>query len=207
MIQIIICDDHLLINDWLKSWLLKNPNLSVIGEASNGHEVIDLLNNGLVPDILLLDIKMEPMNGYDTAKYVYDNFKEVGIICISVFSEPLAITKIAACGARAYVDKNKVHANLYNAIMGVYQNGYFANEWLTKEQIEYAIANPTDFSFTEDEKKYIQQMSTDLPYKAIAAKNKMTIHQFELKRKELFARFCAKTRAKVIDLAHRTGLL
>ena len=79
--KIILADDHILLRDALANLINNFEEFEVIAKAANGSEVIKLLKNGLQPDILLMDLNMPIIDGYETAKLLRSEERRVGKEC------------------------------------------------------------------------------------------------------------------------------
>jgi two-component system invasion response regulator UvrY len=118
VIKIIIVDDHELV---LRSWkelLENNPRFRVTAtclDAANALQAIEKLH----PDIVLADIKMEPVNGFELTKKVVENWPSVCVIGFSVHDKPLYAKKIIALGGKGYITKTSTLEEINKAIESV----------------------------------------------------------------------------------------
>ncbi len=127
-IQILIVDDHQIIIDGIKSLLAKMSNLAVVAEANNGKDAIEVLNKIKV-DIVLLDIEMPGINGWDTAKIITSRFPHTKVIALTSYSEKAIIKKMLNAGASGYILKNIKKETLIEAITVVHRGErYFSTE-------------------------------------------------------------------------------
>jgi len=128
-IKIIIVDDCLMFQRVMKEVLVKEINCEIIGEASNGEEFL-LLDNIHVADIILMDIKMPKLNGFETAKkvtYLYPNAK---LIAVTMFSEKIYLDQIVKAGFKGGILKSNFFNNISPAIERVMSGHfYFANDF------------------------------------------------------------------------------
>ena len=126
--DIIIVDDHLIFRQGLKAIINYEEVGSIIGEASNGEEFLVLLEN-LKPDIVLMDIDMPLMNGFDATKKALVIMPDLKIIGFTVFSEDEYSDKILNIGAKGFILKSSGFNELEHAIKSV-MNGemYFAKK-------------------------------------------------------------------------------
>ena len=107
-IKLLIADDHGLVRQSLRQYLEMEGDIEVVGEASGGDEVLDLLNDASInPDVVVLDTRMPEKDGLETARQIRDNHSEVGVVMLSAYDDPQFVTEALRAGARAYVLKNK----------------------------------------------------------------------------------------------------
>lgn len=127
-IHIMIVDDHQIIIDGLKSLLSGIKNLSIVAEANTGKDAIDALSKTPV-DIVLMDIEMPGMNGWDATKIITSCYPHTKVIALTTFSEKAIVKKMLNAGASGYILKNIKKETLLEAI-GVVHCGeqYFSSE-------------------------------------------------------------------------------
>ena len=149
--RLIIADDHKIIRESLGMLLSTVDNLEIVGEASNGKELLSLLEN-TAADIILMDISMPEMNGIDATIIVNNNKPWIKIIGLSIHSQAVIIKKMLAAGAFGYVTKNSSSSEIFTAIDKVKKNQkYLCPEALT------SLTN--DLSGQDDESSHAPQIS------------------------------------------------
>ncbi|MEZ5196405.1 MAG: response regulator transcription factor [Bacteroidales bacterium] len=118
VIKLIVVDDHSLIIDGIKSVLSETPEITIIGEALNGKQLLEMLDTKQ-PDIVLLDIRMPELDGLDTLKIIKTKYSDVKTIMLSQFSERGMIKRSIEFGAKGYLLKDCGKSNLIRAIKRV----------------------------------------------------------------------------------------
>ncbi len=133
MTKIIIVDDHNLFREGLTFLLSQVEGFKVVGEASNGKEFVEMLDEKKIPDIVLLDITKPVMNGIDACRLAIKRFPEIKIIALSMNNEPEYYVKMIQSGAKGFVQKQAGKAELNAAISEVLSGGsYFPDDMLRK---------------------------------------------------------------------------
>lgn len=128
MITIVIADDHRLVREAWRLLLSRDKRLSVIAVCENGYRVVEACRI-LRPDIVLMDINMEPMNGIEATRNIRLFSDEIRIIGISVHTDLSYINALLQAGANGYVTKNSSGEEMITAIMQVMQGqSYFCKE-------------------------------------------------------------------------------
>lgn len=127
-IKIILVDDHKLVRESMGLLLDSDPRFSVIKACDNGHDAIEqakLLN----PDLVLLDINMSPLNGFEVAEKILEHNPDLKIIALSVNNLPSYATRMISLGVKGYMTKSSSFDEIAHAIMEV-SNGrqYIATE-------------------------------------------------------------------------------
>ena len=118
-IRIILVDDHELVRESWKTLLDKENSFTVIAQCKNGSEAIQLAKE-LLPDIMLMDINMSPVNGFEATEKISETAPSVKIIGISINNNPKYATKMMALGAKGFVTKTSAFAELKTAIQKVH---------------------------------------------------------------------------------------
>jgi len=126
--KIIIVDDHKIFRDGLLLLLKNFDFVSVIGEASNGEEFLNLIKNE-VPDIVFMDINMPIMNGIEASKIALQKYPELKIVALTSFADDEYIEKMISSGVEGYMLKRSDIDDFEKAIKRVAEGGsYFSDE-------------------------------------------------------------------------------
>lgn len=128
-IKIIIADDHDLIRQGLKRIISFEEDLTIIGEAENGNEVLNLLKNN-EPDVILLDLNMPVMNGIEVLQSIKKQGSNIKIIMLTVENDRKTIHEAIDIGADGYVLKDSAGEEIVNAIKTVYEGEKYIDKSL-----------------------------------------------------------------------------
>lgn len=172
--DIIIVDDHLIFRQGLKSLVTFENIATVIGEASNGKEFIELLSY-LKPDLVLMDIDMPHMNGMEATQKALELFPDLKIIAFTMFGDEEYYYKMIDLGVKGFILKSSGINELEKAISEVTQGeSYFSNELLRKIIKNLGRKNDDksvkDSAFTTREMEVLQQICMGLNNDEIAEK-------------------------------------
>jgi len=172
--NIIIVDDHLIFRQGLKSIITLENIANVIGEASNGIELIELLSD-LKPDLVLMDIDMPRMNGLDATEKALEILPELKVIAFSMFSDEEYYYKMIDRGVKGFILKTSGINELETAIQNVMSGDtYFSNELLRKIINNFGRTNTTKQTalenLTEREIEILQLICFGLSTEQIAEK-------------------------------------
>jgi DNA-binding NarL/FixJ family response regulator len=130
--DVIIVEDNLIFRQVLKSLISVEKLARVIGEASNGLELLDLLLQ-LHPDLILMDIDMPEMNGIDATQKALELYPDLKIIALTQYGEEEYYNKMVALGARGFILKSKGIWELEKAIKEVMKGKkYFSENIMVK---------------------------------------------------------------------------
>jgi DNA-binding NarL/FixJ family response regulator len=116
-IKVIIADDHSLVRQGLRRYLEMAGDIDVVGEASNGFEVLKLMENGAgAPDVALLDIRMPEMDGLEAARRIRQQHPDVGVIMLTAYDDRQFVVEAVRAGARGYVLKARDAEHLIQTV-------------------------------------------------------------------------------------------
>jgi DNA-binding NarL/FixJ family response regulator len=126
--NIIIVDDHKIFRDGLIMLLNNFDFVSVVGQASNGEEFLELIDK-VIPDIVLMDINMPKMNGIEATKQALKKYPEIKIIALTSFADDEYIEQMISAGVEGYMLKRSDIEDFEKAIKKVARGGsYFSSE-------------------------------------------------------------------------------
>lgn len=117
-IRIVIVDDHQMIRETWKMILQREERIDVIGECASGAEAIEAAES-LMPDVMLMDINMTPINGLEATKQIVAKNPAIKIIGVSINNQPSYARNMMQLGAKGYVTKNSPREEMVAAIMAV----------------------------------------------------------------------------------------
>lgn len=118
-INILLVDDHTIVRDGLKVLLEANPEIKVVGGASNGRQVLDRVKE-LQPDIVIMDISMPELNGIDATRNIIESFPQVRVIMLSMLGTADHLFHALQAGARGYLLKESASREVMEAVLAVY---------------------------------------------------------------------------------------
>lgn len=119
LIRILTVDDHPLLRKGIAALLNAEPDMKLVGEASNGKEAIQAVRS-LRPDVTLMDLQMPGLNGLEALDSIREEFPEARIIVLTTYSGDAQVLRALRAGARGYILKGNVHEELLNAIRAVH---------------------------------------------------------------------------------------
>src|SRR5450755_1156875 len=123
-ISLVIADDHEIFRDGLALMLSKQNEISLVGQAGDGKELIALTEE-LHPDLVITDIKMPRMDGIEATRLLLKKNPDMKIIALSMFDEDNLIVEMLEAGARGYLLKNADKKEILEAIASVYDDQVF----------------------------------------------------------------------------------
>jgi CheY-like chemotaxis protein len=117
VVRVVLADDHWSVREGLARLLEEEPDVQVVGEADNGKQAVDLVQQ-LHPDIVVMDVSMPVMNGVDATCLIKRQFPGVRIVALSMFEQDDVAQSMIDAGAEAYLRKSGPSEELLRAIRG-----------------------------------------------------------------------------------------
>lgn len=208
-ISVMIVDDHTLIRETWSFLLGRNENFEVIAEVGDGQKAIDIARDKR-PSIILLDINMSPLNGFDVLKMVRKQSPGSKVIAVSMHSQPAYAKKMLRMGAKGYVTKNSPRQEMLDAIMDVHKgNTYICQEVknILSDQMLSEEDNAAGLNqLSEREIEVINQIRDGLSSKEIADRLAISIKTVEVHRHNILKKLKVKNTASLINYINSSGL-
>jgi two-component system response regulator NreC len=135
MIRVLIADDHRILREGLKGLLETDPEIQVVGEASNGEQAIDMVKE-MNPEVVLMDIGMPGMNGLEATKNIKQFFPEIKVLILTQHDSQEYFFKVLEDGASGYILKDTASTELLLAIKTVYQGKSYLSPAMTQTLIQ-----------------------------------------------------------------------
>ena len=132
-IKIIIADDHQLFIEGINSILSKEVGISIVGEASNGLELMNLLKRNLLPDIIITDIRMPVIDGLTATRTISKDYPAIPILALSMYDQNADVIEMLEAGAKGYVTKDVEKEELMTAIKQLVSGQYYFSKNLPDE--------------------------------------------------------------------------
>jgi DNA-binding NarL/FixJ family response regulator len=174
LIKIIIADDHPIFRKGLRQVIEMDKQLSVIKEASNGEEVLGFLKNE-IPDIVVLDLEMPVLDGYETAKKINKDKIEVEIIMLTMHKDEFLFNKLMDIGIKGYILKENAANDILVGIKTVVQGNYYISPGISEYLIRRSgrstslpVSHGTIGDLTQAEKKIIKFIAENKTSKEIS---------------------------------------
>jgi DNA-binding NarL/FixJ family response regulator len=208
--SIAIVDDHILIAKALSGIIENFKDFEVLYECEHGKALQEkFINKKNIPTIVLLDISMPVMDGFETALWLKEAHPEVLIIALSMQDDERSLIKMVKSGANGYLLKNVHPLELENALTTLVKNGFYYPNWAASKVFSSlgsaSSAKNETVNITEREKEFLQYSITEMSYKEIAEKMFCSPRTVESYRDSLFEKLGLKTRVGLAVYAMKNG--
>ncbi|WP_114938612.1 response regulator transcription factor [Mucilaginibacter endophyticus] len=215
MIRIILAEDHNIVRDGIRNLLEREKDLSIVGEALNGQEVIDLLQGGTAADIILADINMPVLNGVEMAQKVRDLNFPLKIVILSMLDHERYVLQAFRAGVSGYLLKNISADELIFAIRHIHIDGRYICSELSLRFLDKLIHQPdrsqheqqTGIEYSTREIEVLMLVADGLTNQEIADRlftSKRTVENY---RQSLIEKTETKNTASLIRYAIQHGLI
>ena len=214
--SVALVDDHVLLRNGLASLVKSFGEYSVLFEANNGKHFIEQLHllPRSMPDVVLLDINMPEMDGYDTALWLKKHHPEVKVLALSMYDNENAIIRMFKAGAKGYILKDCDPQELRTALDSIVRKGYYYSEMVTGRlihtinQLDEEESNIKQLvQLNEREIEFLKLACTEMTYKEIADRMFLSPRTIDGYRDALFEKLSAKTRVGLVMYAIRNGIV
>ncbi len=212
MIDVVLADDHLVVLQGLRAMLEAEAEINVIGEASDGIEVLDMLDR-LQPDVLVMDLKMPNLNGLETARLLKKRGIRAKVIILSMHTSAPYVVQALKYGVMGYVSKDDSADELVDAISQVSEGERYLSPQLSDRIIDGFVnkmdsgtLNPYD-ALTERERMVFQMVAEGTSNNEIAEKLSISPRTVETHRANMMKKLDLRSQSDLIRYAIREGIL
>lgn len=209
--QVALADDHILLRTALANLIDSFEDFKVIFQTGNGRELIDLIRPNNLPDILLLDLNMPEMDGYDTAHWFKDHYPQVHVLMLTMYDSEATLIRLLQAGVKGFLKKDVHPSELRNAMRSVVQNGYYYSHTTTGKLVNlFRHQNESEIqkNYLEDQEvSFLKLVASDMTYKEIALEIGLNPRAVDNIRDHLFEKLEVKSRVGLAIYAIRNGLV
>lgn len=215
MIRVFLVDDHTLVRSGIRAVLSDEPSLEVVGEASNGQELLDQLAD-TPADVVLLDMNMPILNGVETAARLHEDFPDVRVLVLSMLGDEHNIGRALDAGAHGYVLKNADKGEIVVAIQAVAAGKHFLCSDLGMAMLRKVLASePTSSDPTSPqanglsfrEREVLQLIASGMTNQEISDKLFTSKRTVETHRQNILEKTQSKNTAALIKYAMQNGMI
>ncbi len=207
--KLILADDHILLRDALANLINTFDGFTVTAVAGNGEEVISEIKNGCKANIVLMDLNMPQMDGYQAAKWLSENHPHIKIIILTMYDSEIALIRLLQAGVHGFLKKDIHPDELKNALLTVAAGDYYySNHTTVKIASLFRKPSVLEKSILSDiEIEFLKLASTDMTYKEIAQAMQLTPRRVDDYRDALFTKLDVKSRVGLAIYAVKNGVV
>jgi two-component system response regulator NreC len=210
-ITVLICDDHALFREGVKTILSAQPDIEVVGEAANGKEAVEQAIR-LYPHVVLLDISMPVLKGFDAVRRIRKARPDVKVLILTVYDDEDLVARCLDAGAAGYVLKDSPPLQLVYAIQTVYQGQQFLSPKVLTSVVRQYISQPADFKggyelLSDREKEILVLLAEGQSLKDIATQLNLSVKTVDAHKVNLMRKLDLHDRSELIRYAIRKRLV
>ncbi|MEX0618139.1 MAG: response regulator transcription factor [Pseudohongiellaceae bacterium] len=205
--RIVLADDHPMFRQGLKA-LLEREGFNIVGEASNGHEVIQMVRQ-LNPLLVILDFGMPLLNGIDAAREIQKRSPDTQILLLTMFEDDAYVLEALRAGIRGYVLKAQAATDLINAIREVLRGSIYLSPGVSEVVVKAYVTKqyqPSEL-LTDRERQVLQLVAEGNTTKKIASLLGLSVKTAESHRTRIMSKLDIHDTAGLVRYAIRRGLI
>ncbi|MEI8111704.1 MAG: response regulator transcription factor [Chitinophagia bacterium] len=212
-VPVAVVDDHHLVRTGLIRMIQTFTGFEVVLEAANGKEFQEKLNRLSSPEIVLLDIRMPIMDGYETALWLHTHLPETRVLVVSMVKEEVAVIRMLRLGAYGFLPKDATIEQLHQALICISEKNFYVNELAGSRMFHYISAHAennhsvTFPEITHREFIFLRYCSSELTYGEIAKRMHVSPRTIDTYRDHLFEKCKVKSRVGLVIFAIKYRLI
>jgi len=207
-IRILLADDHAVVRRGFQMILAEQSDMEIVGEAGNGREVLELAAK-LKPDVVVMDVAMPELNGIEATRRMAESAPRARVLALSMHKDSVYVREILRAGARGYLLKDSVAADLVSAVRAVASGeGYLSPGVSDAVLDDYRrhVTNPID-RLTSREREVLQMLAEGKTNKDIAAILNLSVYTVDAHRGRIMEKLNLHSINELVRFAVRNGLI
>jgi len=212
-IEIILVDDHAIVRQGIKAILSREPDIRIVGEASNGEEALEAVKVNR-PDVVVMDITLPVLNGLEASRRILKANKNIKIVILSMHENRVFAEKALSYGVKGYVLKDSAADEIVQAIREVCSGQYFLSSKISSFVVEDYLSKKKQpqasqgiSKLTGREREILQCIAEGLSSKEIANKLKLALKTVLVHRNNISRKLNVHNQAQLTRLALKEGLI
>jgi two-component system, NarL family, response regulator NreC len=212
LIKIVLADDHNIVRQGIRSLLERQPDFQVLGEAADGTDTVQMVA-ALKPDILIVDLMMEGLNGIEVTRHLMKSCPETRVVILTVYNNDKCVLEALRAGAKAYLLKDSCAEDLIHAVHEAFANRFYLGPPLSEKVVKAYMENGPDWntgsqgSLTVREKEVLNLLSQGWTNAKIATDLFISRRTVEIHRSNIAKKLGLHTQGELLRYAIRNGTL
>jgi NarL family two-component system response regulator LiaR len=213
-IRVLIADDHDMVREGLRTFLLSYDHLELVGEARNGKEAVELYHQ-LKPDVTLMDLVMPVMDGLEAVRQIKDLDPDARVLALTSFTDPGLLQRSLQAGVSGFLLKDTTSEELMAAIEDSFAGETVISPEATRLLMELAVgkhqgneaAHPTHFQLTDREMEVLVLLVKGLTNRQIALRLAISTSTVKTYVSNILSKLDVSSRAEAVAVALQSKLI
>lgn len=205
-IRVLVVDDHKVVRNGLRTFISVSDDLEMVGEAGNGRDAVERCAE-LLPDVVLMDMKMPVMDGPTAIEQIRDQFPEVNVVALTSFDDEAFARRALEAGAVGYLLKDVGEKELALAIRQASQGQGTVAAGTMRSLIDQSRDDEYAVDLTDRERETLDLVATGLTNPQIADRLMVSVSTINFHVHNVLEKLGAKTRTEAVSIAAKEGLL
>jgi two-component system, NarL family, response regulator NreC len=206
--RILLADDHAVVRQGFKMLLGAQPDMEIVGEASNGREAVETAE-ALRPDIVVMDVAMPELNGIEATRRLASSTPHARVIALSMHKDSVYVREILRAGARGYLLKDSGAEDLVSAIRAVARGESYLSPAVSNAVLDdyrRHVSNPIDL-LTSREREVLQMLAEGKTNKEIAGVLNLSVYTVDAHRGRIMEKLNLHSINDLVRFAVRNGVI
>jgi len=208
--RILLADDHSIVRAGLRTLIKTDPDLDLVGEATDGYQVLQLAAD-LLPDIVIMDVSMPGFSGIDAMQKLKEILPTTRVLILTLHEDESLLRKAISCGAYGFIIKRAAESELLHAIHVVAQGDIYIHPSMTRVLIKELTPLPqkqsVDHPLTTRETEILKFIARGFTNNQIAERLSISTRTVEGHRASLMDKLNLHSRVELVEWAEQHGLL
>jgi len=207
-IRIVLADDHSVVRQGFRRILEAQPDMEIVGEASNGKEALESAAK-FAPDVVVMDVAMPELNGIEATRRMAEVAPRTRVLALSMHKDSVYVREILRAGARGYLLKDAVDEDLIAAVRAVSRGeGYLSPGVADAVLTDYRqhVTDPIDL-LTSREREVLQLIAEGRTNKEIATTLNLSVYTVDAHRGRIMEKLNLHSTGELVRFAIRKGLV
>lgn len=206
--RILLVDDHTVVRHGFRMILDAQPDMEVVGEASNGREAVTEAGR-LTPDVVVMDVTMPELNGIEATRRIGESVPRARVLALSMHKDSVYVREILRAGARGYLLKDAPQDDLVTAVRALARGEGFISSAVSDAVLsDYRkhVTDPIDL-LTTREREVLQMIAEGKTNKEIATTLTLSVYTVEAHRGRIMEKLNLHSSGELVRFAVRNGLI
>jgi len=210
-IRVVVCDDHALFREGVKTILNSQPDIEVVAEAADGKESLEQVMR-FYPDVVLMDVSMPLLKGFDATRRIKKARPDVKVLILTVYDDEDMVARCLDAGAAGYILKDSPPLQLVYAVQAVYRGEQYMSPRVLTGLVRQYLSQPSEpkagYELLSDrEREILIFLAEGQSLKDIATRLNLSIKTVDAHKVNLMRKLDLHDRSELIRYAIRKGLV